>query len=94
LLLLQCCWLFCCARQKESLHDASPQLKFLRKLADEEWVERFDGETSFSRPSGGTRFRPLFPFPVEDFRLPIEVFRFETCSPSPSNRSSKPEMIP
>ena len=91
LLLLQS-WLCCCARQNMSLQDESPQLKFLRKLDDDAGVERFDGETSFSRPSGGTRFLPLFPFPEEDFRLPNEVFRFETCSPSPSSRLSRPKI--
>jgi len=76
-----------------SLHVASPQLRFLRN-EDEFGVERFEGESSFSRPSGGTRFRPFEPFPaLLDFRLPEDELRFEVlcCSPSPCNRLSRPK---
>ena len=85
-----CC---CCAWQNMSLHVASPQLRLLRNM-DEFGVERLVGEISFSRPSGGTRFRPFETFPaLLDFRLPKDELRFEVlcCSPSPCNRLSRPE---
>jgi hypothetical protein len=84
---LCCC---CCAWQNMSLHAASPQLRLLRNK-DEFGVERLVGEISFSRPSGGTRFRPFEPFPVVlVFRLRCEVL---CCSPSPCNRLSRPIKI-
>ena len=74
-----------------SLHVTSPQLKlFLIVELDDAGVDRFEGETSFSRPSGGIRsFRDLVPFPVDDFRF--EEFRRLKFLPSPSSRSSRPE---
>ena len=90
LLLKLCC---SCARQNMSLHVTSPQLKLFRIVElDVAGVDLFEGETSFSRPSGGirSRFRDLFPFPVDDFRF--DEFRRVKFSPSPSSRSSRPEI--
>ena len=93
LLLKLCCSCCSCARQNMSLHVTSPQLKLFRIVElDVAGVDLFEGETSFSRPSGGirSRFRDLFPFPVDDFRF--DEFRRVKFSPSPSSRSSRPEI--
>jgi hypothetical protein len=68
------------ARQKRSEQLTSPQLR----LAALGFRTECFGETSFSRPSGGSR---LFP----DFRPCDHVAAFDDCAPSPLFRPPRSE---